>query len=66
MENNKMNKDDLIGHIVYYFSLITGLNIDNLEESDFEALTENLDKLHYIELQNLYETLKPLCKAHYL
>ena len=28
--------------------LITGLNIDNLEESDFEALTENLDKLHYL------------------
>ena len=66
MENKEMNKADLIGHIVYYFSLITGLNIDNLEETDFEALTENLNKLHYIELQNLYETLKPLCKAHYL
>ena len=66
MENNKMNKADLIGHVVYYISLITGLNIDNLEESDFAALTENLDKLHYIELDNIYQTLKPLCKAHYL
>lgn len=60
-----ISKEILCEHILYYMSVMTGFNINDLTEEEYEAKIGNLSMMSYYDLMDMYETLRPIYKANF-
>lgn len=61
----EISKDVLCEHLLYYMSVMTGFSIDALSDEEYEAKIGNLSMMSYYDLMDMYETLRPICKANF-
>ena len=61
----EISKEVLCEHILYYMSVMTGVNINDLSEEEYDIKIGNLYMMSYYDLMDMYETLRPICKANF-
>lgn len=61
----EISKDVLCEHLLYYMSVMAEFNINELSEEEYEAKIGNLSMMPYYDLMDMYETLRPICKANF-
>ena len=62
---DEMNKEVLCEQVLYYMSVMSGFDINDLSEEEYETKIGNLNMISYYDLMDMYETLRPICKANF-